>query len=192
MRFDSYLLTENRKKKLTEDDFFDILKSKCSNAIKNDNVSIYRGMKGIDNFYHIRGLDSEIERMSANAHFNVYNLLFSNLQSWSNFPKRSKSIICSTAYGAASAYGHSVYKIFPFDDTKIGVSPESDIWYTFPQYGTIELFNEGFRKLIESFLDYNFINNIKSYNELLKLCNEIDKVKINYLKNKEPEKCMKN
>lgn len=104
------------------------------------------------------------------------------------FPKRSKSIICSTAYGAASAYGHSVYKIFPFDDTKIGVSPESDIWYTFPQYGTIELFNEGFRKLIESFLDYNFINNIKSYNELLKLCNEIDKVKINYLKNKEPEK----
>jgi hypothetical protein len=51
----------------------------------------------------------------------------------SEFPRRSKSIICANAPEIANAYtsrfrGSGVYAIFPFNGVKIGVCGSVDIW----------------------------------------------------------------
>ncbi len=46
------------------------------------------------------------------------------------FPKRSKSLICSTSYSYASDYSGDVYAIIPFDGVPIGCVNEQDMWDT--------------------------------------------------------------
>ncbi len=41
----------------------------------------------------------------------------------------SKSIVCSTDLGTARGYGY-VYTVFPYDNCKIGICPQTDIWNT--------------------------------------------------------------
>jgi hypothetical protein len=75
---------------------------------------------------------SKHERVSANTS-NVYTLLIDNLRSWSEYPKRSRSIICSTSAFNAAGYGvhNPPHQVFPEDGAKIGVAPRSDIWNSF-------------------------------------------------------------
>jgi len=53
------------------------------------------------------------------------------LPSWKDYPKRSKSLICSTIDGR-TFYGSTTYVIFPYDKGKIGESTRRDWWISFP------------------------------------------------------------
>lgn len=96
--------------------------------------------KGIDVEYESLSIDPNLyTRQSANTS-NFYTMLLDNLPSWKNYPKRSKSIICTNSKQRANSYG-TVYSIFPFDGAKIGVCPADDIWYSFT-FGHITALNE--------------------------------------------------
>jgi len=100
----------------------------------SDAASIYTKEGG----YIYRGLQSNIEsclfndpskydRMSKNTG-NFYTVLFSEiLPSWKKYPKRSKSLICSSSESGASSYGNP-FAVFPQNGANIGVVPARDMW----------------------------------------------------------------
>ena len=53
------------------------------------------------------------------------------LSSWKNFPRRDLGIICSTDPGRSRSYGE-VFIMIPFDNTKIGICSDEDLWDSFP------------------------------------------------------------
>lgn len=90
-------------------------------------------------------------RKSANTH-NYYTLWIDNSAKWSNFPKRSYSLICSTSLATAEGYGES-YVIIPTVDTTIGVCPQDDFWDSFHKpLGNYQL-NDFMDYVHEIFLD---------------------------------------
>lgn len=112
-------------------------------ALKNGHA-IYKGFrKGFEkNFdYTSPVLISDPKksiRKSKNTS-NHYTLLFSNLPSWSKYPKRNRSLIATTNVNWASQYGEP-YLILPFDGAKIGVCNHGDMWDTiYPEVGTGEI-----------------------------------------------------
>lgn len=70
------------------------------------------------------------ERISPNTQTNFYNIFFSNDKSWSKFPKRNKSLICTTNLMQANSYGEE-YFVIPGPDTLFGRCSGADIWYSF-------------------------------------------------------------
>jgi len=123
-------INESRGKVLSLDDTKKLLQTKCSKAVeayKKGNV-IYRGIFRLDEFIYVQ--PSKFTRDSANTR-NYYTLINDNAPAWKDYPKRSKSIICSTNKHRASGYG-DVYIVFPFDSAKIGVCSSYDYWFSFP------------------------------------------------------------
>lgn len=119
---------------ISEKDAEAILESKCSNNLKEIANStfgesyIFRGNRALrDKYYLFTGKET---RASANTS-NQYTLLFSDvLPSWSAYPKRNKSLICSNALDVAKNYG-TVYEVIPYDTTTIFGSTKNhfeDFW----------------------------------------------------------------
>lgn len=112
---------------------------------------------------------------------NWSNLLLSSFKSWSKFPKRINSIICTTDKNVAKNYGN-VYVLIPLDGSKFGVCPKNDIWYSFNHWFENENyqlshFNSGLSLLFSSLLGNkvkddssfkNFLANINSIQSLIK------------------------
>lgn len=72
----------------------------------------------------------DFTRTSANT-TNVYTELIDSFPSWSDYPKRSKSLICSTAdEGYITQYG-DIHLVIPVDNAKVGICPASDFWGSF-------------------------------------------------------------
>jgi len=67
-------------------------------------------------------------RVSANVP-NYYTLIIDNHPAWKKFPKRGKSVICSTSRE------YSEYILLPEDGSKIGICPTFDIWNSFQKTG---------------------------------------------------------
>ena len=75
---------------------------------------------------------SDIERVAPWSEWgNWHNLLLSNLESWSNYPRRNKCLIGASHGRAFTHGGTDDYLIIPYDTTKIGVCPQPDIWDSF-------------------------------------------------------------
>lgn len=132
MRFEAYLITEDRRtEEISEKEVKKLLQTTHKEAWDRRKLApIYRGISFKKPFGFVR--PSQSERTSANT-INVYTLLMDNLSSWSKFPKRSKSLICSTSRGRAADYGYSggIYTVVPKNGAKIGVCPKYDIWDSF-------------------------------------------------------------
>ena len=178
MRLNQFL-NESRSKEIKKIMFDKYLEQKCSSAVKWK-TEIYRGVYPSPGEYgYVSPSKSKEDRKSPYATNNVYNLLFSNLPSWSSYPKRNKSIICTTSkFVALDSYGVP-HRIFPFNGAKIGVCPEDDIWNSFKKLPMANL-NE-INVLVEKLagqvgLEHSYD---KSYSDLLKLFNIIDDHKIN-------------
>jgi hypothetical protein len=95
-------------------------------------------LKLIDKHPIWRGMDERVQgiidtnkfnRVSANT-YNHYTLWMDNHNSWAEYPKRSKALICSNDYHVAEGFG-SVKLIIPADKNKIGICPDSDLWTSF-------------------------------------------------------------
>jgi hypothetical protein len=97
---------------------------------RNSPSRIYRGTYKAENIYFTNPKTSK--RQSQNT-LNFYTVLFDNLPSWKNYPKRGNGVICSSYGLYVSGYSTSggPFVAFPYDNTNIGVCPRSDIWECF-------------------------------------------------------------
>ena len=92
---------------------------------------IYRGIRSEKYKNFLEATPNNSIRRSANEKTNIYTLLASDiLESWRNFPKRSKSVICSTNLYTAKSYGDG-YVVIPQNNAVFGVCPEDDMWFSF-------------------------------------------------------------
>jgi hypothetical protein len=122
---------EGRTLSIGEERAMDLINKHCSKNYKllsTDKIGIYRGIKDISSDYAYIDSNKGKLRTSANTE-NYMTLLMDNLPSWKNYPKRSRGIICSTSTNV-SGYG-TVYKVFPYDNAKIGICPSFDVWESF-------------------------------------------------------------
>lgn len=138
MRFNEFLIerTVNGKKPKktsveTYDELKKILDTHCKEGLSflKNNTGLFRGMNaGYDSFLITDY--SQGERKSENTR-NLYTVLIDNSPHFKNFPKRSKSMICSNSIFYAKQYGnYQPMAIIPFDGVKIAVCPQQDIWNT--------------------------------------------------------------
>ena len=104
--------------------------SQAVEAYKNGH-RIYRGQKRQEE--HLAAIVTPGTRRSKDGS-NLYTRLLSDiLPSWSEYPKRNKSAICTSSERMARGYSDKyVFVIFPINDTKIGECSKGDIWYSFP------------------------------------------------------------
>lgn len=90
---------------------------------------------------------SGTERKSQNTS-NFYTVILDNHPDRQQFPKRSRSFICTTIRSSATGYAHgSPNIIIPFDGVPIGAVNQRDMWSTY-----LEMFGRSLS--IEDFNDY--------------------------------------
>lgn len=156
-QFEAYRRTSKgsyEKKSITEEEFFTLLKENCSQFIdvvksgfklkgEDQNKFLYRRFQSnIDSslkskwpqFMYVNPSSSEHLRIAPwSESGNWHNIIISNLESWSNFPRRNKSLICAGYQRARSHGGNDMFIVIPYDKTKIGVCPEIDFWESFKE-----------------------------------------------------------
>jgi hypothetical protein len=59
---------------------------------------------------------------------NIYQLMFDSSEDLDGFPKRSKSLICSSSIEAARPYGSTIFVVFPYDGTTMAISERGDFF----------------------------------------------------------------
>ena len=129
---------EDRVTKLSLEKAVDVLREHCSkfmNELLPGVPPLYRGFRR--SFGNAAQLDySDSVRKSENMN-NFNTLMFDNNPSNKNYPKRSKSVICTTSRLRANSYGihtENTYAIIPYDGAKIASVNEEDIWDTNMSY----------------------------------------------------------
>jgi hypothetical protein len=123
--FESYNRFGSRT--ITETEFDKIRKENCKNWTKAE-TSLYRGMPDIGDYVILNPRKGEGRRSIEDV--NVHIELLSNLPSWKDYPSYEWSVIGISSELGALGYGDS-YEIIPFDNSKIAVCPEADIWLSF-------------------------------------------------------------
>lgn len=115
-----------RADNLSDEEIIMWCKSNASEYLSNP-TPIFRGDGfGHDAIYHTK----DFERISKNT-LNYYTQWIDNHPQWAAYPKRSKSLICSTSIDTANSYHQKVFRVIPSDDCKVGVVPADDMWYAF-------------------------------------------------------------
>ncbi len=138
---------------LTKDKVVEILTTKCKKFINwgkdyTEECLIYRKDEDRGDFLLVNPKLSSEERIAPYAFKNYHNLLISNLESWKEWPRRNKSLICASSYralshGAGFVKGPSAnYVIIPFDNTMIATGDRSDFWNCFANLPKDEDFTE--------------------------------------------------
>lgn len=151
---------------------------------------IYRGLPGKFDYGFVQ--PSQYVRQSRNTE-NYYTLMIDNFPSWKKYPKRSRSLICSSDVYYASGFGN-LYQVFPEKNGLIGVCSEMDIWSSFPMLGDHDLdaFNTFLKEMfqeamiISKGLEAKLVGRLSglmeikvpTYNDLLryfKVCDSVDR-----------------
>jgi hypothetical protein len=171
MKFKSYLLTEGRSKTLQEKEFIKLLKSDYTDAVKmldKKNGIIYRGLNGSDTFMITDPRKGKLRR-SANTS-NEYTLLVDNLPEWKDYPKRGRSLICTTNKYYAGGYG-SLRIVLPKNGANLGLCYREDFWDCFTEiYDWLDItnmdnFNNSLRSVIGQDFDKNWPTLRKAINQ---------------------------
>lgn len=183
MRLEKYIFEgyieygANRSKVVDENFAYDFIKKYCKKAGKG--TPIFRGYPKYDeDIYFIDPTIGE-NRVSPYASYNYYNLLMSNLPSWSKYPKRNKSIIGTTDYSDAEGRNQgNPYLVIPKDGTDVGVCSDRDIWDSFPRItDNMGNFNDVLHELLSSAKINRADNPDRDYKSFVKICNRVDRVR---------------
>jgi hypothetical protein len=184
MRFDGYVNEAytnydnkpGRSKVISVEHAKSILKN-YTQAIKSPTV-IYRGNTYNDEPLYLLDPTTFLDRVSPFANHNYYNMLLSNLPSWSKYPKRNKSVICTTSYSNASGrQDGNPYVVLPQNGAKIGVCSERDIWFSFKKFQSMNAFNRGIEEIVTPVArmgGVDFGDADTSYKMFIRLCNKLD------------------
>jgi hypothetical protein len=140
---------------------------------------LYRGMTDYGDMI----IRNPSVRKSANGS-NFMNQYFSYSKKWKNYPKRNNSWIMSSSYKYAYEYVYSedktMYYCFPKNNSKIGICPREDMWFSFEKISTLDIFGKiiehNYKKyinytipeytsnnvfdIIKKVIDFNNINNV--------------------------------
>ena len=138
---------------LTKDEVIEILTTKCKKFLNwgkdyIEDCLIYRKDEDRGDFLLVNPKLSSQDRIAPYASKNYHNLLISNLESWKDWPRRNKSLICASSYRALSHGGGFIkvpkanYVIIPFDDTMLATGDRGDFWNCFPNLPKDEEFME--------------------------------------------------
>ena len=138
---------------LTKDEVIEILTIKCKKFLNwgkdyTEGCLIYRKDENRGDFLLVNPKISSQDRIAPYASKNYHNLLISNLESWKDWPRRNKSLICASSYRALSHGGGFIkvpkanYVIIPFDDTVVATGDRGDFWNCFPNLPKDEEFME--------------------------------------------------
>lgn len=130
--------------------FNSLLNQNCQNFLKvmndiNYDIWQYRSRynflfrkfkEDLGNFVFTKPSDSESKRIApwSGNYGNYHNLLVSNLESWTSYPTRNKSLICAGYNRAVRHSGYNLYLVIPYDTTEIGVCPTDEFWFSFRCY----------------------------------------------------------
>lgn len=151
----------SRGKKVSDEEGVKILEKYCSKSWSHflkTGDSLLRGMSMKGDYYHIDPKSST--RTSQNT-LNYYTLILDDIPAWSKYPKRSKSLICTNTRRKAINYG-TVYRVFPYDNSNMGMASMPDIWDSFelfPSYLKLGMLNYALMDLFNIFnLDDDFRN----------------------------------
>lgn len=129
--------------KISEEEFKKLLRENCQDFISlvksldYDMISyksfLFRMFKmDHGDFVHSHPSQSEHVRIAPWSNWgNYHNLMISNLESWSDYPRRNKSLICAGHSRARNHDGFQLYLVIPYDKTKIGVCKNSEFWDAF-------------------------------------------------------------
>ena len=131
-----------------------LLNAHCTEALAMLETPIWRSMK--DHQEPLVFIDTtNSERKSQNTS-NHYTLLLDNSPYYKLWPKRSKSLIATTDDRYARGFVGTMYALFPFNGTRIGVCPVRDIWEvmaTLPEFQTnIHTTFEGIADMCRNYL----------------------------------------
>lgn len=138
---------------LTKDEVIEILTTKCKKFLNwgkdyIEDCLIYRKDEDRGDFLLVNPKLSSQDRIAPYASKNYHNLLISNLESWKDWPRRNKSLICASSYRALSHGGGFIkvpkanYVIIPFDDTMVATGDRGDFWNCFSNLPKDEEFSE--------------------------------------------------
>lgn len=136
-----------RSKNIIPEKALETINKECSSALikYKEKKQIFRGVKSTaHNFLYIK--PNETYRYARNTN-NFTNVLIDCLPSWKDWPKRSRSIICSTHTEGSGGYG-KVFNVFPYNNAKIGICSFDDFWGSFPYLSSrmqtdADIFNSG-------------------------------------------------
>lgn len=138
-----------------EDEFNRLVHTSYTFLNSDFKPDFYRGIDSMEKIILINTNDYIRYSKGANK-IAAYNYWIDNAEEWSEYPKRSRGIICSNVNDIANEYGN-VYKVLPLstpEKFKAGVCPTSDIWRSYVKgfEAGFELFNYGHIDI-----NYNFI-----------------------------------
>ena len=147
------------------------LNEHCKDALwmLQENTPIYRGEKSVPQEALKTGFmtvdTSATERKSQNTK-NYYTVILDNNPLMKDYPKRSRSFICSTrlsyASGFAGGQSGAALIVVPFDGVKIGMCGSYDMWETHVQLlGR----NEDIADMNDMFEDLGIVPALKSFTD---------------------------
>lgn len=123
-----------RTKELDVESAIKILKEQCKSAIRRViQEPIYRGVQSQYKPFTLGDMSNAEPRKTKDSK-NYYTLWIDNSPAWEIFPKRSKSFICSNNLNTADSFrkgGTKPVLVIPYDNAKVGVCPNSDLWDSF-------------------------------------------------------------
>jgi len=163
---------------------FDRMLPSCSDAVdaNKQGYVIYRGLEKIIPSLYASVNPSEYYRYSMNT-TNFYTALIDVLPSWVDYPKRSRSIICSTSMGSAGCFGNTIYQVFPQNGASIGICPKSDFWGSFKivknrlKYAKdMDLFNYCMESFIRHVLNIKFSSSDLTPSGIINILKQMDDV----------------
>jgi len=118
---------------LDEQEALDFIESDAK-TFASGGMVLYRGAATSTDPY--LWLDPSVSRRRAMGDMpNHYNLIMSNLPSWSDMPPRDSSVIMTDTMALAKTYGE-VYTCIPMDGADMGVLWQGDIWTSFGRHST--------------------------------------------------------
>ncbi len=168
LEYDVYFDTRSKPVKMKKgDSVLEEIKKIAPWYLENINeiAPIYRGFQGkrYTRYNEPRKMftisPSRFERYARNTD-NHYIELIDNSHYWTEYPKRSRSIICTTGLEKAGKYGQ-VYRVIPvLENSKIAVCPKDDVFFSFKYlFGKLrEINNTGFASITDfnDWLNFGF------------------------------------
>ncbi|VVC05892.1 Uncharacterised protein [uncultured archaeon] len=126
---------------------------------------VFKGFNTLSKDFYITDPQRKA-RISTNTS-NYYTMIMDHLPEWNSYPKRSRSLICSTSIQRAQGYG-IVYLVLPVDGAKFGVCPGTDIWETYVIDG-YDFYDLNWVWKSYRLSEYNFENFLHKLEKLWKL-----------------------
>jgi hypothetical protein len=137
-----------------------IYKYTGNKSIEN-RTTIYRGKKDTNRpILYVQ--PSKYKRESMHSH-QYHMILIDNSKYWKDYPKRTRSIICSTDKSIKARFEYDeefeLYQVVPKLNARIAICPEEDMWYSF---------KTGFKIINKMVKDSDFkIDDIESFNDAI-------------------------